>query len=910
MKKKVLALTLAVLLCGAAAPIAGRVSAKDEAPNSAPNVIPAVREWNGLYGNIKLDKQLTIVLESEDMVSEAQKKIISEYFSDITGFAPRLAYGKANGDIRLHTATAANLDDVSEERISALGDEGYILRANNSIDIYAHTPKGLIYGIITVLQSYVADGYMPNGEIYDVPSYPIRSGMLDVARAYVPLEYVEEITKYFAWFKLNEIHLHINDNGSDGNGYFRLESDVPNLTAAEHYTKAEYRDYQKRMLEYGVEVVTEIDTPAHSRCFSKAVPEYMFDGSHIDITNPDAVQFICDLWDEYILGDDPVFVSKTVHFGTDEFPSGYNEQMRAYTDTLIKHLKSRGRTPRFWGSFGGDGFNGKTPVSGDAQTNFWAVSLSDYRTLFNMGYDVINTCGPVLYCVPGGNYGFADYYDLKTLYTTWFVNYMGHSASTSVAHDNPQLKGACFALWNDLWCDWGGFSTFDIFDRVRYQVCLISEKAWCGEQTRSISADDFVDRFNTLSLTTGGSNPGRHEELPITLDNVSGIKSVGYPYLMTATVNVSEYDTDLLSGSDGRLYVNKSGKLCFDRESYTFTYDYVLPKDTDVKLQLYADRSRTLLIVNDTWYYSPANSRVSKPDAKGGSTFVLPLENVSKAIKSLDITEHTFNPDKNLLNANIALGKKVTVSGLEVDYGLNEPMAVDGNMSTRLSFARDKDEQWMIVDLGEETSFSEIKINFFETIPAFEVYVSNDGENFEKIWEESGIAEGERNQAFTGKFDTLSARYIKYVQLKRWFCADYNTYYSGGISEFEVYAPVPDRSELMAQAEELSDDPTIRSAYNAVKAYLRKSVQYRPHLEGLYNELSLAIDTFLNPPVEESSEEISEETPESSVNEKDNFSEPEENDKNGFPVVPVAVGAGIVAVVAAAIAVIAKKRKK
>ena len=172
----------------------------------------------------------------------------------------------------------------------------------------------------------------------------------------------------------------------------------------------------------------------------------MFDGHHIDITNPDAVGFVCDLWDEYITGDDPVFVSKTVHFGTDEFPDGYNEQMRAFTDTLIKHLRSRGCTPRFWGSFGGKGFNGETPVSGDAQTNFWAVELSDYKTLFKMGYDVINTCGPVLYCVPGGNYGFANYYDLRSLYSTWFVNYMGYNASTSVKYDHPQLKGASFLI--------------------------------------------------------------------------------------------------------------------------------------------------------------------------------------------------------------------------------------------------------------------------------------------------------------------------------------------------------------------------------------------------------------------------------------------------------------------------------
>lgn len=906
MKKTALTLAMAMLLCGTIAHGAINAYAEQNSPNEAPSVIPAVREWNGGQGKIVFDGEISVVLDDDSLLTPARKEIISDYFTDIVGKTPVFKSGTANGTIRLHKATENALDGISKERIDALGSEGYILRANGTIDIYALDSKGLLYGIITVLQSYVADGYMPNGEIYDVPSYPIRSGMLDVARAYVPLDYVEEITKYFAWFKLNEIHLHINDRGSDGKGYFRLESDIPNLTSKEHYSKADYRAYQKRMLEYGVEVVTEIDTPAHSSCFASAVPQYMFDENHIDINNPEAIQFICDLWDEYILGDDPVFVSKTVHFGTDEFPEGYNEQMRAYTDALIKHLRSRGCTPRFWGSFGNDGFNGNTPVSGDAQTNFWAVSLSDYRTLFDMGYDVINTCGPVLYCVPGGNYGFADYYDLKRLYASWFVNYMGYNEATSVKYDHPQLKGACFALWNDLWCDWGGFSVFDIFDRVRYQVCLISEKAWCGEQTRSIDADDFVQRFNTLSLTTGGSNPGRHEELPITLDNVSGIKSIGYPYLMTATINVPEYDTDLFSGSDGRLYVNKTGKLCFARESYTFTYDYVVPTDTDVKIQLYADRNRTLLIVNDTWYYSPSNSRTTRTDVKGGSTFVLPLENISSCVKSLEITEHTFNPNDYLLNSNLALGKKVTVSGLEVNYGLNEPMAVDGDMNTRLSFARDKDEQWMIVDLGAVKEVNEVRIHFFETVPAFEVYVSENGESYEKVWEESGIGEGLRGQSFTGSFDTVNARYIKYVQLKRWFCADYSTYYSGGISEFEVFSPVPEHSELLEEANQYISDKEVSKAYNAIERYLRKPEQYKSHLEGLYNELAVAVNNAKNPVSEEPSEEISEPTV-SSINSQSH--DVDEKD-SGSPIVPIAIGAGVVAAVAAVAAIIFKKRKK
>ena len=118
--------------------------------------------------------------------------------------------------------------------------------------------------------------------------------MIDVARAYLPLEYVEEITKYYAYFKLNEIHLHINDIGENDYFIFRLESDVEGLTATDgYYSKDDYRAYQKRMLDYGITVITEIDTPAHSACFGKVVPELMLDGRHLDVSKPETVEFRC-----------------------------------------------------------------------------------------------------------------------------------------------------------------------------------------------------------------------------------------------------------------------------------------------------------------------------------------------------------------------------------------------------------------------------------------------------------------------------------------------------------------------------------------------------------------------------------------------------------------------------------------
>ncbi len=885
MKKMLSAVLGALFLFACALPFNFfKIAAQENAP---PRVIPAVREWEGGEGVFIPKAGLKLVLDSDELLSDAQKQIIREYFIDILGFDIEITSSvpPSDGDYYLTPANDASL-----------GEEGYIIDAGEKITISADGEIGFLYGIITTLQSYYADGYMPKGKVRDWPMYEVRSGMIDVARAYIPLDYVEEITKYFAWFKLNEIHLHINDNGANGYNIFRLESDVPNLTAKDgYYTKDEYRDYQKRMVEYGVSVITEIDTPAHSRCFAAAVPEYMLpDMSHIDISNPDAVQFVLDLFDEYITGDDPVFVSKKVHFGTDEYPAGHNEEMRAYTDTLIKHIRERGYTPRFWGSFGGGGFNGTTPVSGDAEVNFWADSLSDYKTLFSMGYDIINSCSHKLYCVPGGNYGFPDYIDLKSLYKSWFINYMGYGPSTAVEYDNPQLKGASFCLWNDRHTEWGGFTMFDIFDRVRYLVAYVSEKTWDGEQTRSMDADDFVERFYVLSLRAGNTNPGRTAELPLDLDDVGVVKSVGFPYIFSADIVVNSYtDANIVSGEDGRLFINAAGKPSFTRETYTFNFNYVIPKNTKVNLKLYADNKRTYLIVNDTYYYDAIN--LKNPALIDSSTFVLPFEFVGGnglEVKSLSVYKPDFNLNDKKLNANLALFKDVSVSGLEVDYGLNEPLAVDGNIDTRLSFARDKDVQWMVVDLGSEHEINKVVIEFHERVSDYEIYVSSDGNEYVKVYEIAALPDGVKATDEI-EIEPVTCRYVKYVQLKRWYCSPYSTYYSGGIYEFEVYGTDMEKYAALVDigldlaeggGSETSD---IKRKASELNRYLKSESIYKTHIDALYDSLAQAIYDYENPPADVSSP--------SETSEVSQTSSPIWGERDGLTTVFLWIAAGVLA---------------
>ena len=216
MKKTAFILALVMLLCGIA-PAA--VSADNPSLNSAPRVIPAIREWNPSTGKFVPKKGMRIVLTSGTRISDELKKIISGYFSDIVGIEISFVTEDVqSGDIIL-TLSAETPAETDDARISALGNEGYIIDVNETANIFAFTSKGLLYGIITILQSYIADGFMPCGEVYDYPSYPTKSpetyfqSAFRVQSPWVVNGKVMKTNCYIFDFSLNRALMQIADYG-------------------------------------------------------------------------------------------------------------------------------------------------------------------------------------------------------------------------------------------------------------------------------------------------------------------------------------------------------------------------------------------------------------------------------------------------------------------------------------------------------------------------------------------------------------------------------------------------------------------------------------------------------------------------------------------------------------------------
>ena len=832
--RRITALLISVLLCLPFLPVTGSaVSGETDSLSGKPDVIPSLRRWTGGNGSFRPDEKTLIVDGTKTGVGQKA----AEFFLELCG----RSFGVSE------TGTGKN--EIRFERVKKLPDtfsntdEGYLLTVDeNEAVVRAVTYKGLLYGAISLAQMYYADGQCASircGYAEDEPAFGVRTGLIDVARAWIPLDELEKMVKYMAWFKMSEVHLHLSDNNA-----FRLESDLPGLSTVvngekRYYGKDEYRAFVKRMLDYGITVVSEIDTPAHSGPFANVTSggPAMIQERFLDITDAhygDTLSFVKKLWDEYLKGDDPVFVNRIVSIGTDEYlhdeANTYNEPMRKYTADLGAYIHSLGYTPSNWAFLGKDGFPGETAIPTYIRADMWDNGISGLEELVKGGYDIVNMLNARLYVVPGENQsnGFPDRMNVEGLYKSWQVwDFGGWGIEKTVPEDYEHLLGAGFALWNDYHGLNRGMTRYDLFDRLKDMTCLVAEKTWCGGDTKDGDVNEFLSRAERLGKRAGSADPGYHAlQEPVTVDFAAELPDgftasgriedgklildgdaylsydrggVGFPNTLTVTLYLEETPSEpLFAGAGFAFYANAngSGKMGYTIEDNLFLFNTSLPVGREVTLTISGGTGETAILIDGEEGYDACNPK-NKTDNRM-ATFVLPLERVGKGakgyIRSLTVSHEEIDWRTCRVSQNLALNRPVTVSGTEVDDTHLAPWAVDGNEATRLSFARDKDEQWMEVDLGFVSEIGKIEIQFFERVLSYDVFVSEDGKDYTKVYGFRASTSEEEETEHTPYLDVIRleqsarGRYVRYVQNRRWYHSAWNTYYSGGISEFRVFA--------------------------------------------------------------------------------------------------------------------------
>ena len=246
------------------------------------------------------------------------------------------------------TAGAGHALTVAED--AALGPEGYRLTiAPTGLAVTVGGTAGLHHAAITLLTlRETCGGQLPCGVITDSPRFGWRGQHLDCARHFFGIPFILRLLDLMALLKLNRFHWHFADDEA-----FRLEVTcqpllwqktafrgegelVPGvfgggIRAGGSYSRSDVAQVLARAKSLQIEVLPEIEVPAHSHAMIKTIPglrdpgdngeEVSIQGYLDNIVNP-AMPATWDLLAPLAKEVASLFPFGILHLGADESPPG------------------------------------------------------------------------------------------------------------------------------------------------------------------------------------------------------------------------------------------------------------------------------------------------------------------------------------------------------------------------------------------------------------------------------------------------------------------------------------------------------------------------------------------------------------------------------------------------------------
>lgn len=576
--------------------------------NEKPFTIPEIKTWKGGSGSFAIKSQTCITFRSNETGVQQIATQLSSDYQQMFGQKLNVLKGKNK---------VGNIELVVKKNKKA-NPESYTMVIGSSIKIIAPTVQGLYWGTRTLLQlSEQNKGSLPCGTITDAPDYPFRGLMIDCGRKFFPIDMLRKYVKIMAYYKMNALHIHLNDNGfkqffdndwNETQAAFRLECDTyPGLTARDgYYTKKEFIELQKLADSLHVEIIPEIDVPAHSLAFTHYKPEIAskeYGMDHLDLFNPETYTFLDGLFKEYLGGVDPVFRGKRVHIGTDEYSNkdqAVVEKFRYFTDRYIKYVESFGKQALVWGQQ--THAKGKNPIKvKDVLMYAWSNDYSQPKEMIDLGYDLVSIPDRYLYIVPKAGY-YYDYLNTEHLYKQWTP---ANINDVIFPERHPKIKGGMFAVWNDIVGN--GISPQDVHYRVMPALQTLSTKMWTGAKP-SFDYAFFTDKKKQLSEAPGVNYAGRYQPgIVLTKDVVTpnehnAIEQIGWNYRISFHIEAAKEapGTVLFSSPNAKFYLSDpiSGLLGFSRDGYLNTFGYQFFPHEKAQVMIEGNREQTSLFIN------------------------------------------------------------------------------------------------------------------------------------------------------------------------------------------------------------------------------------------------------------------------------------------------------------------------
>jgi len=413
-------------------------------------------------------------------------------------------------------------------------DEYKIFIDKNLITINYSDYGGKLYSIITLVQLInFYKSKLPLGLIEDKPSLSWRGMHLDCARQFYSIERIKRLMDYMCFFKLNRFHWHLTDNEA-----WRVELDCyPNLTnqgafrgynekippfygtgynkSGGYYSRSEIEELTKYANQRNIEIMPEIDLPAHSWTLLEIMPELRDTSSNIisedvgnypnNTINPaveDTQFFLKNILAEL----SEIFSFNIIHVVVDERPkeswegspkvikymqdnniSSFDELQDVYMNNIISILKKSNKLTAAWNEaalpphndIGSAGSSGKVDKSCiifawehedvglmSAKKGFKTVLCPGHKTYFDMAHNNSTYERGICWASTIEVKEVFEWKPLQSYNSDEIINILG-------------IQGQ---LWSET------ITNEDYFDEmINPRLAALAEIAWCSKAKRSWS---------------------------------------------------------------------------------------------------------------------------------------------------------------------------------------------------------------------------------------------------------------------------------------------------------------------------------------------------------------------------------------------------------------------------------------
>ena len=537
MKKTLLTLLLAAGLYVA--------SAAGSQPQDLLPVIPRPAKSECGEGYFAFPSKCIFAVTNDEQ--RAAAAAFAKRFADASGITPRIKRGTGG--------------DVCFVADPALADEAYVLDVTpKRIEVRASGRSGYFYALQT-LRQLLPVGFesaaksdavwqVPAVHIEDSPRFGYRGMLLDVSRYFMPKDEVLRLVECMSMLKINKLHMHLTDD----NGW-RLEiKRYPKLTevgawrveregipfpdrrnpqpgeetpVGGFYTQDDIREIVAYAAERCIEVIPEIDMPAHANSALAAYPELAcpvvdkfigvlpgLGGDSADIIycagNDKVFEFLQNVLDEVMA----LFPSRYIHLGGDEAWKTHwktcplcqariaaehlenEEELQGwFMQKMCSYVRSKGREVIGWDELTNsklpegviiDGWQGMGNAALKAAAQGHRFIMTPARIMYFIRYQGPQWFEPLTYF---GNNTLADVYNYEPVQANWPAAY------------EPLLMGVQACMWTEFCA-----SPRDVQYQLFPRLTALAEVAWCPKNSKEWKGflkrlDAFLPRLDAHDIT-------------------------------------------------------------------------------------------------------------------------------------------------------------------------------------------------------------------------------------------------------------------------------------------------------------------------------------------------------------------------------------------------------------------------